>query len=84
MATRIDTDGAPQDLSAQVAALREQLDKLLENSGATAAGMVREARRATVIEIDTLTTKAREEPVATALFALGGALLGFVLGRLSR
>ncbi len=84
MATRTETDGAPQDIQAQIAALRDQLEKLIDSGSATAAGVVRDVRRATASEVDTLVTQARTEPVATALFALGGAVLGFMLGRICR
>ena len=84
MAVPSGRDGVDLDLQAQVAALRAQLDKLLEDGTATAAGVVRDVRRATAGEFDTMAAQVRNEPVATAMFALGGALLGYVLGRLAR
>ena len=77
-------EGIELDLQAQIASLRAQLDKLLHDGSATAAGVVRDVRRATASEIDTMTAQARNEPVATALIALGGALLGYMLGRMVR
>lgn len=84
MALRSDIDGTEMDIPAQLAALRQQLDQLLERGGETAASMARDVRRATVKEVDTLTAQARNEPVATGLFVLAGAILGFVLGRAAR
>ncbi len=78
------TDGASDDIHAQIAALRAQLDKLVQDGTATAAGVVRDVRRATAGEFDTVVAQARNEPVASAVFALGGALLGFMLGRICR
>ena len=84
MAILSGSNGTESDLQAQVAALRAQLDKLVQDGTATAAGVVRDVRRATNHEIDTMTAQARNEPVASAIFALGGALLGFMLGRICR
>ena len=78
------TDGVSDDIHAQIASLRAQLDKLVQDSTATAAGVVRDVRRATAGELDTMAAHVRNEPVATAMFALGGALLGYVLGRMAR
>ena len=84
MAIGNDTDHATKDLKAQVAALRVQLEKLIESGSATAAGVMRDVRSATASEMDTVVAQARNEPVASAVFALGGALLGFMLGRICR
>ena len=78
------TDGVSDDIHAQIAALRAQLDKLVQDGTATAAGVMRDVRRATASEMDTVVAQARNEPVASAVFALGGALLGFMLGRICR
>jgi hypothetical protein len=81
---RSDIQGAENDIQAQVAALRAQLDALIASGTATAAEAVRDVRRATAGEFDTVVAQARNEPVASAILALGGAVLGFVLGRVCR
>jgi hypothetical protein len=83
MAQRTGED-AELDITAQVAALRAQVDRLLGRGGETASDVAREVHRATMREVDTLAAQARNEPVATALFVLAGAVLGFVLGRAAR
>jgi F0F1-type ATP synthase membrane subunit b/b' len=84
MALQSDIDSAGADIQAQIAALRTQLDKLVHDGTAAAAGIVRDARRATATEFDTVVSQARNEPVASAVFAIGGAFLGFLLGRMCR
>jgi len=83
MTQRTDNE-AELEIAAQVAALRAQVDRLLGQGGETAGAVAREVHRATKREVETLAAQARSEPVATALFVLGGAVLGFVLGRAAR
>lgn len=75
---------ADQDIMAEVAALHAQVERLLGHGSETAVAMAQEARQATRREVDTLLAQAKSEPVATALFVLAGAILGFVLGRVAR
>jgi hypothetical protein len=80
MARTTEIDGATLDIQAQLSVLRERLDTLLDRGTAAATGMV----RATADEIDTVAKQARNEPVATAMVALGGAMIGFLLARMIR
>ncbi len=84
MALRSADGSTEMDVAAQLAALRKQVDDLLDRGTESATGAARDARTAALREVDTLLVQARNEPVATALFVLGGAVLGFVLGRAVR
>lgn len=84
MALRTADGSTELDVAAQLAALRKQIDDLVDRGTESATGAAREAGQAALREVDTVLVQARKEPLATALFVLGGAVLGFVLGRAVR
>lgn len=73
-----------QDIQAQLAILRAQLEELAEKGSAAATDAIRDARRAATSEMDTVCHQMRTQPVATAVIAIAGAAVGYLLGRLTR
>ena len=75
---------AEQDIQKQLAALRAQLEELVNKGSAVAGDAMRDARRAATVEMDTVCSQMRTQPVATAIIAIAGAAMGYLLGRLTR
>lgn len=84
MSARNANDGSDLDIPAQIAALRAQLEELVEKGGAAATQAVHDVRRAATGEMDTICAQVRTQPVATAMIALTGAAFGYLLGRMMR
>lgn len=84
MATIGNNSDAEKDIQAQIAQLRAQLDALVNDSSTAAAGIARDVKRIAAGEMETVCTHMRTQPLATAVVALAGAAVGYILGRLVR
>lgn len=84
MASHTGDNGDALDIAAEIVALRKRVDLLLDRGSIAAAEVAGDVRQTTIREVDTLVAQARAEPLATAVFVLGGAILGFLLGRAVR
>ncbi len=84
MATGSISGDAEQDIQAQIAQLRAQLDALVSEGSVAAAGIARDVKRIAASEMETVCTQMRTQPLATAVVALAGAAVGYILGRLVR
>jgi len=84
MATRSEGSDFEQEVQAQIKALRDQLDTLMAKAGPAATEAVRDVRRAAHDQMDTVCAQVRAEPVATLMIAGAGAVVGFILARLTR
>ncbi len=84
MAARDTNDQPEPSLQAQIAELRAQFEKLVDKGGAAATDAIQGARRVASSELETACHQVRTQPAASALIALAGAAVGFLLGRISR
>lgn len=74
-------DAAEDDLHAQIAKLRAQLDALVARGGPAVAEAVRHAGDAARGQVDALSDQVRAQPITAVLIA---AAAGYLFGRLSR